>query len=103
MSEYELHPEDTEQNHLDLATKAVASAKPANRIFVFSMRDRIEIAFAQVRALQGYTDETERSFVANYHTGISLDLHTAQTLHSHLSVLLEDYKSEEEQEASSDG
>ena len=89
MADFERHPDDTDQLHLDLATEAVVQAKPVNRTYCFAMSDRIEIAFGLVRSLAGYSTNTERCFRANYHTALQLDFATAAALHHDLSVILE--------------
>lgn len=88
MADFERDPRDTPQLHLDLASDAVTRGKNANRSYLFAMSDRIEIAFGHVRMLKGHSDETERTFSVDYHTGIVLDFHAARALQSDLANLL---------------
>jgi len=98
LAEFERHEKDTDQLHLELAAKAVANGRNANRTYLFAMRDRIEIAFAQIRVLTGYSEDAERVFEANYHTGIVMELDAARALHHDLGVLLSGFDVEEKKD-----
>lgn len=86
----EYHPEDTDELHLKLATEAVVKGKNANRTYIFIMHDRVEIAFGQTRSLLGQDmTEEQRSFFADYHTGLILSIQTVRDLYVDLGRALD--------------
>jgi hypothetical protein len=86
MSDPNLHPDDTPELALRLATEKLTNPSSVNRYFAFPMIDRLDIALGNSRFL---TAGEISAFRLEYHTAISMDYETVRVLRDALTTILE--------------
>ncbi len=88
MSVFDQHPDDTEENNLQLATNAVIRAHQTNRFYAFPYRGGFDIAFANARRNTNRNDDI--AFALEYHTAVSMDVATVRDFVKTLEMLLKE-------------